>query len=136
MGGIAISSKWLGACHSLAHPLSGLAGVHHGLACGIMLPHQMQYSLTGALDRYADIAVALKGDEVMEVGVQERALASVTAVAELLANIGLPTKLSEVGVSEDLIPTLAQAAFKDLNWWTNPREVNEAAMAAMYQAAL
>ncbi len=136
IGGIAISSKWLGACHSLAHPLSGLAGVHHGLACGIMLPHQMQYSLMGALERYADVAVALDDGWLAVDSVREQALGAVTAVSELLADIGLPTRLSKVGVSEDLIPTLAQAAFQDLNWWTNPRDVTEKAMAEMYQAAL
>lgn len=136
IGGIAISSKWLGACHSLAHPLSGLAGIHHGLACGIMLPHQMQFSLMGALARYANVAAALKGDSLKSGDLRESALSSVTAVSKLLADIDLPTKLSEVGVTEDLIPALARAAFNDLNWWTNPRTVNEAAMAEMYRAAL
>jgi len=136
MGGIAISSKWLGACHSLAHPLSGLAGVHHGLACGLMLPHQMQYSLTGALARYAEVAAALDARWQHVDSVRERALGAVKAVTELLTDIGLPTRLSQVGVNEDLIPALAQAAINDLNWWTNPREVSEAAMTAMYTAAL
>jgi alcohol dehydrogenase class IV len=55
IGGLAITSKWLGACHSLAHPLSSLAGIQHGVANAIMLPHQMDFSLIGALDRYARI---------------------------------------------------------------------------------
>ncbi len=136
VGGIAISSNWLGACHSLAHPLSGLADVHHGLACGIMLPHQMAYSLIGALDRYADIAEALDEGWFASDSVREKAFGAVTAVSELLEDIGLPTRLSAVGVKEELIPVLAKAAYADLNWWTNPREVNEEAMLAMCQAAL
>jgi alcohol dehydrogenase class IV len=44
IGGVAISSKWLGACHSLAHQLSGFANVQHGLANAIVLPHQMAYT--------------------------------------------------------------------------------------------
>ncbi len=135
IGGIAISSKWLGACHSLAHPLSGLAGVHHGLACGLMLPHQMAYSLPGALARYAAVADALRGESVKG-GVRERALAAVTAVTDLLQDIALPTRLRDVGVTEDLIPALAKAAITDLNWWTNPRTVSEEVMAALYEAAL
>ena len=51
IGGVAISSKWLGACHSLAHQLSSFADVQHGLANAIMLPHQMAYSLPGAIER-------------------------------------------------------------------------------------
>jgi 1,3-propanediol dehydrogenase len=136
IGGIAISSNWLGACHSLAHPLSGLADVHHGLACGIMLPHQMAYSLIGAFDRYADIAEALDESWFTADSTREKAFGAVTAVSELLEDIGLPTRLSDVGVKEELIPVLAKAAYADLNWWTNPREVNEEAMRTICQAAL
>jgi lactaldehyde reductase len=136
IGGIAISSKWLGACHSLAHPLSSLADVHHGLACGIMLPHQMNYSLIGALERYADVAAALD-EAYAEVGsVREQALGAVTAVHDLLADIGLPTRLRDAGVSKDQIPALAKAAYTDLNWWTNPRQVSEAVMAKIYEQAM
>lgn len=132
IGGVAISSKWVGAAHSLAHPLSGLAGVPHGLACAIMLPHQMAYSLVGALARYADVAAALG---VRHRGTREQALAGVTAVAELLQDIALPTRLRDVGVSADLIPALAKAAITDLNWHTNPRTINEEAMAQLYHQA-
>lgn len=136
IGGIAISSKWLGACHSLAHPLSGMAGLHHGLACGITLPHQMSFSLMGSIERYADIAAALD-ERWLEAGSRrEMALGAPTAVTELMTDIGLPTRLSEVGVNETLIPALAKAAYTDLNWWTNPCYVNEEAMESMYRAAL
>lgn len=135
IGGIAISSNWLGACHSLAHPLSSLADVHHGLACGIMLPHQMRYSLIGALERYADVAAALDEAYAELVSVRERALEAATAVHDLLIDTGLPTTLGDAGVSEDLISALAKAAYTDLNWWTNPRQVSEAVMADLYRQA-
>lgn len=136
LGGVAIGSNWLGACHSLAHPLSGLAGVHHGLACGIMLPHQMAYSLMGALERYAHIAIALDDAWTGDEPLRELAFGAVTAVSQLLSDTGLPTCLSDAGVSESLLPELAKAAYADLNWWTNPREVSEQAMAEMYRAAI
>jgi alcohol dehydrogenase class IV len=134
IGGIAISSKWLGACHSLAHPLSSLAGVHHGLACGMMLPPQMAYSAMGALERYAAIAEALLPGGVTG-SVRERALGAATAVHTLMADIGLPTKLRDAGVAEEQIPPLAKAAYTDLNWWTNPRQVSEEVMAELYRQA-
>ncbi len=133
MGGLAISSKWLGACHSLAHPLSSIANVPHGLACGLMLPHQMAYSLPGAMERYAQVAAAL--DPAVSGGVRERAEKAVTAVSHLLTDISLPTRLRDAGVTEDHIPALAKAAMFDLNWWTNPRTVNEAVMEQLYRQA-
>lgn len=135
IGGIAISSKWLGACHSLAHPLSSLAHVHHGLACGIILPHQMAYSLPGALERYAAVAVALDEGAARKSSLRKRARRAVTAVHDLMTDIGLPTMLCDVGVDEKLIPALAKAAYTDLNWWTNPRTVSEAVMEKLYRQA-
>jgi alcohol dehydrogenase len=134
IGGLAISSKWLGACHSLAHQLSGFAGVQHGLANAIMLPHQMAYSLPGAVERYAAVGEALGAPR--KGSLHKRAEAAVEAVARLSRDVGLPARLRDVGVSEALIPEMARYAYGvDLNWWTNPRPVDEAAMAQIYRAA-
>ena len=43
MGAVAFQ-KGLGVTHSLAHPLSTIAGVHHGLANGILLPYTMRFN--------------------------------------------------------------------------------------------
>jgi alcohol dehydrogenase class IV len=134
IGGVAISSKWLGACHSLAHQLSGFANVQHGLANSIMLPHQMSYSLPGAIERYARVGAALG---VPQAGsLRSRAEAAVEAVAQLARDVGLPTRLRDVGVDAALIPEMAKYAFTvDLNWWTNPRAVDEKVMEQIYRAA-
>jgi alcohol dehydrogenase class IV len=134
IGGIAISSKWLGACHSLAHQLSGFANLQHGLANAIMLPHQMAYSLPGAIERYARVAYALgvpgSGNP------RKDAEAAIAAVSQLNHDVGLPTRLRDVGVGDSLIPEMAKYAYTvDLNWWTNPRAVSEEVMVQLYQAA-
>ena len=132
LGGIAISSRWLGACHSLAHQLSGVANVHHGLACAMMLPAQMQFSLPGAMERYAKIAQALA--PVSAPGsVRDEAMRGVTAVRELMVDIGLPLRLRDVGVTEAMIPELADNAIIDLNWTTNPRAISRDEMAELYR---
>ena len=134
IGGIAISSKWLGACHSLAHQLSGFANVQHGVANALMLPHQMAYSLVGALERYARIAEALNMPP--EGSLRQRAERAIEAVRELTVDVGLPTRLRDVGVTEEMIPGMAYNAYNiDLNWWTNPRTVNEAVMEQLYHSA-
>jgi alcohol dehydrogenase class IV len=133
IGGIAISTRWLGACHALAHPLSALAGVQHGIANAIMLPHQMAYSLPGALEGYARIGNALGGAGG---SVRRRAEGAVQAVRNLLRACGLPTRLRDVGVTEEQIPTLAANAMQDLNWQTNPRRVTQEVMEGLYWEAL
>ncbi len=133
VGGIAISSKWLGGCHALAHPLSAVAGVQHGLANAIMLPHQMAYSLPGALERYARIGAAL--DPGRSDSTRKLAQAAVKAVARLRDDCGLPARLRDVGVTEAQLAVLGGYAIQDLNWQTNPRRMSEPVLAALYQEA-
>jgi len=135
LGGIAISSNWLGACHSLAHPLSGIAEVQHGVANALMLPHQMTYSLPGALERYARIGAALDAPYPPSGTLRQQAERAVEAVKELVIDVGLPTRLRDSGVTEAMIPELARAAYQDLNWATNPRGVSEAVMETLYRQA-
>jgi alcohol dehydrogenase len=132
LGGIAISSRWLGATHSLAHQLSGVAHVHHGLACALMLPAQMQFSLPGALARYAQVAQALAPVPV-PASVREEAERGVTAVRQLMIDLNLPLRLRDVGVTEAMIPELANNAIIDLNWTTNPRAITRNQMEALYR---
>lgn len=129
LGGIAISSRWLGACHSLAHQLSGFANVHHGHACAIMLPHTMEYNLNDAAEPYALVAAALNGSGTAT------AETAVTRVHQLNQEVGLPTRLREVGVTEEMIPPMAHNATIDLNWTTNPCPIGESEMAALYWKA-
>lgn len=134
IGGIAISSKWLGACHSLAHQLSTYAGIHHGLACALMLPPQMAYSLVGAIERYAQVALALDPSLAGKDSLRQTAEQGVEAVQQLMVDIDLPTRLRDVGVTEEMIPAMAHSAYSgDLNWWTNPRSISEAALAELYR---
>jgi alcohol dehydrogenase class IV len=134
IGGIAISSKWLGVCHSLAHQLSGFANVQHGLANAIMLPHVMRFNLPGAIEKYARVGDALGGST--HGTTRERAENAVRQVERLNDDVGLLTRLRDVGVTEDMIAPMAEFAYTvDLNWWTNPRSVNEQVMEQLYRIA-
>ena len=133
IGGIAISSKWLGACHALGHQLSSLADVHHGVAIALMLPHQMTFSLKGAPERYAQIAAALDGDPPIapKCGPERAA----EAVRQLVTDVGLPLRLRDAGVTREIIPALADSAIADLNWATNPCAITRDEMEELYEAA-
>jgi alcohol dehydrogenase class IV len=136
IGGIGITSKWLGACHALAHPLSSLAGIQHGIANALMLPHQMAYSLPAALNRYARIAGVLDTRKAINRTVRQQAELAVEAVRKLAEDIGLPTRLRDVGVTPEMIPELAVGAYQDRNWPSNPRSVSQEVMEQLYRQAL
>src|SRR3954462_2370331 len=54
--------KGLGACHSVAHALTPVAGTHHGLANSLMLPAVVNFNRAAAETRLAEVAVVLGAD--------------------------------------------------------------------------
>jgi alcohol dehydrogenase class IV len=127
----------LGSTHSMSHPCGAHYGVPHGVANAINLPHVIRFNAEGGsdiADRYRDLSEVLgveSGGSDAQVG---DALASY--VGDLVAGLGLPTRLSEVGVPEEGIPTLADAAMGDGLTLLNPREASEEHYAELFRRAL
>jgi alcohol dehydrogenase class IV len=115
--------KGLGACHSVAHALTPVAGTHHGLANSLMLPVVMSFNRMAAEQRLADAAVALGADPKMSV--PERAQLAAELVDNLRVACGLPRKLSQAGVRRDMIPLLVEKALADACHQSNPRPVSQ-----------
>jgi alcohol dehydrogenase class IV len=118
MGAIAFQ-KGLGACHSVAHALTPVAGTHHGLANSLMLPAVIDFNRSAAEDRLATAALALGADA--RTSVQERAHACAQLVDDLRSSCGLPRKLSQAGVKKEMIPRLVEKAVADACHQSNPR---------------
>ena len=134
MGAIAFQ-KELGVTHSLAHPLSTIADVHHGLANAILLPYTMAFNKEAATDQLKDIAAAF-GVNIHPLSPKAAAQAAIDQVAQLCKDIGIPSRLREVNVTAKMIPTLAQQAIVDGCHLTNPRPCTERDMIDLYQQAL
>ncbi len=134
MGAVAFQ-KGLGTVHSLAHPLSTVAGLHHGLTNAILLPHVMRFNLPAAGDRLSDLAGAL-GVDTHGLSPGEAAEAAVVAIEKLNTDIGIPRRLSEVGVTAEMIPVMVPKAVEDGCHQCNPRTTTAADMEALYRQAL
>jgi alcohol dehydrogenase class IV len=123
----------LGSVHALSHPVGAHFGVPHGVANAIHLPHVIRFNAEGGpdiADRYRDIGEILGVDDP-DIG---EALAAY--VLDFVAKLGLPTRLSQVGVPETGIPELVQGAVGDGTTLLNPREASEEDYAALYRRAL
>lgn len=129
MGGVAFQ-KDLGAAHSLAHPLSSICGLHHGLANAICLPHVMEWNATRKPGLYRRIGIAI--------GLEENPSDenTIRAVRALFAEIGLDAGLRGHGVNESHLEALATQAFRDGCHRTNPVPVTREDLRALYAAAL
>ncbi len=117
--GMAFSNAILGAVHALAHPLGGLYDLHHGIVNSVMLPAVVRRNLNHAYDKFAIIARAL-GVETRDMSGQEAAQHVPIKIEALISSLGLPTRLSELGVSADDIPKMTEMAQQDICMLTNP----------------
>jgi alcohol dehydrogenase class IV len=135
MMGATAFQKDLGAAHSLAHPLSTVANVHHGLANAIVLPHVLAFNADAATVKLKDVAADL-GVEVGGLSDREAAQKAVEAVQDLSREIGIPERLSQVGVTPEMIPELSRRAMEDGCHLTNPRPCRAGDMADLYRRAL
>jgi alcohol dehydrogenase class IV len=133
MGALAFN-KGLGASHSLAHQLSTDAGVHHGVANAIMLPYVMEFNLRSSAKEYADIAQAM-GANIFGIPDEQAGMMAVKVVRDLCRDIGLPRRLSDVGVSEDIIPIMAEKAMNDHCHLVNPCVCTKEDMIELYRKA-
>ena len=134
MGAVAFQ-KGLGAVHSLAHPLSSIANLHHGTTNGILLPHVLEYNRTSSEERLRDLARAMEIDDSQGPGA-DAAMALILRLRSILPEIGIPANLGALGVTRDLIPLLAKKAMEDACHQSNPRPCTEADMIALYEKAL
>lgn len=132
--GAAAFQKGLGAAHSMAHALTPMAGVHHGLANAIVLPSVMEFNLPVAAPALAEAAVAL-GEPP---GAEPDALArrAIDRVRAMEREAGIPVGLREVGVTPDRIAALAERAHEDACHHSNPRPCTRADLEAMLRASL
>lgn len=135
VAGMAFSNVGLGVDHSMAHPMSALHDVPHGVACAILLPTVMRFNAPAALDKYVDIAKAVG---VYKEGMtkEEAAEAACNEIEALSRKVGIPQHLSDLGIYEKDIDALADQAFADVCTPGNPREVTRDDIVQLYRQIL
>ncbi len=133
MGAFAFQ-KGLGAVHSIAHQLSTDAPIPHGVANAILLPPVMEFNLPHALDKYAEIAVAL-GVNVESMSKGEAACAAIDEICSLNDELKMPTGLGSAGLAREKIPKLATDSMLDHCHKFNPRQCTEQDMLHLLEAA-
>ena len=127
MGGVAFQ-KGLGVTHSLAHALSTVCDLHHGLANGITLPYAMAFNRAAVAERLGHLGAA--------VGVAPTADAFLQWIEALKAKLGIPRTLAEAGVTPAHLDRLVAIATADVCHGNNPRPVTSADFRKLFEQAL
>jgi alcohol dehydrogenase class IV len=122
---IGVANVSLGLSHGIGHQIGGLCGVPHGETSCVMLPAVLERVKEVLPERLGDIARAM-GVDVSGCTPEEAADRGVEAVRSLIVGLGLPTRLSEVGVHPEHFPALAKAAMEDMVVAFAPLEVGAA----------
>ena len=134
IAGMAFSNVGLGLVHGMAHPLGAYYDIPHGVANALLLPFVMEYNKEAAKAKYRTIAEAM-GVDTSAMDDDQAAQAAVDAVKALAVKVRIPQHLSELGVPESGLPTLAQAAFNDVCTPGNPRKAVVEKILEVYKKA-
>ncbi|WP_268892858.1 iron-containing alcohol dehydrogenase [Tomitella fengzijianii] len=133
--GMAFSNAILGAAHAVSHQVGGMLDATHGEINGIVLPHVIRFNAETDPQPYEDVARHL-GLTVRGNAPQAAAWAVAEHVEALVANVGMPAGLAQLGVRDEDLPRLARGALQDACMTTNPRAADEAAMVRLLRDSL
>ena len=123
-GGLCLGPVNTAAVHALSYPLGGEFHIPHGLSNAILLPSVMKFNMPANIKRHAEVAIALgcepgKNDE-------ETAQRGVDFIYRLAAAVGIPDKLTALGIPQSAVDGMAKAAMQVQRLLkNNPRDVTE-----------
>jgi alcohol dehydrogenase class IV len=126
LGGRCLQNAGMGAHHGLAQLVGGRTGIPHGLANAILLAHVLRWNAPAIPLEEEQIALALGGDGPGD---------GADAVDRLRQRLGLPGRLSDVGVTAEDIDVVAQMSSSNANVGRNPRPVSPEDARAILESA-
>ncbi|OZE93645.1 alcohol dehydrogenase [Rhodococcus sp. 15-2388-1-1a] len=133
--GLAFTNAILGATHAMSHQVGGLLDLPHGVINGVLLPHVIRFNAAEDPLPYVAIAMSL-GLPEGRARPEEAAMAVADRVDRLARQVGVPTGLAQIGVSETDLDVLATNALRDACMSTNPRSATHREMVDLFRSAL
>ena len=127
MGGVAFQ-KGLGVTHSLAHALSTVCDLHHGLANGIMITYAMAFNREAVPERLGELGAAVGAKAPGPDGF-------LSWLEDLKVTLAIPRTLTDAGVGRDKLDKLVAISIADACHPNNPRPVTEADLRHIYTRA-
>jgi maleylacetate reductase len=107
----------MGASHAIGHVLGGTCDVPHYFCTAVMMPSVLRYNRPATAEAQKAIAGALHAPE----------LDASDAFAAFIGKLGLPRKLSDVGVGEDRFKLIGENAMLSIFTRSNPQPIREPA---------
>ncbi|MET3942600.1 alcohol dehydrogenase [Paenibacillus sp. PvP094] len=112
LGGMAFNNAGLGYVHAMAHQLGGVYDLPHGVCNAMLLPYVEEMNAKHVPGKFRHIAKAI-GMNVKDKSDEECSMYVIDAIRQLSREVGIPEKLSELGVTDPDLELLADNAMKD-----------------------
>jgi alcohol dehydrogenase len=109
LAGLAFSNVGVALVHAMEYPIGGAVHCSHGTGNGLLLPFVMRFNLPARTKEFARVAQLL-GENVAGLTEQAAAERAISVVDRLRASIGIPGRLRELGVKEEMLPAFADRA--------------------------
>ncbi len=138
LSGVALANSGLGFAHGVAAALGIHCGMPHGLACAMMLPTALRVNRdvrTAELARLwtlVDPASRLAARDESGRDAADRFIEHIAGIAQ---RIGIPSRLSSVGVERTAIPALVKSS-RGNSMDGNPRDVSDAELTQLLEGLL
>ncbi|MEH6757167.1 MAG: iron-containing alcohol dehydrogenase [Parasphingorhabdus sp.] len=133
LAGQAFANSPVAAIHALAYPLGGIYHIPHGLSNALVMPHIMRFNLSAAAVHYAELADALNIPKTGPNSAEARAQELIDCLENLAVTVKAPRRLRDLGIGEDAVDELAEAAMLQTRLLVNnPRELNLADAKRIY----
>lgn len=133
LAGAALALGRLGLIHALSHPISAYFGASHGAANAVLVPAVLEYNALTDRGKYAKIYECLTchraGDDFTPGSL-------INAWKKLNRDLGLPSCLKDMGVTEDKFPNMTADALLSPYVATNPRTAGEKEIMGLFQRAM
>jgi alcohol dehydrogenase class IV len=137
MGMNAATTAGMGLCHIVGEYVQAKAPISHGASLAITLPAIMEFNLAGNPQKFAYIAELL-GENTSGLSNEEAGTVSILAVKKLIDKVKLPKTMSDVGIKEDDIETMAKHCFETnsmvIKMWTI-RNVDESDIRKIFHSS-
>lgn len=128
-GGLCLGPVNTAAVHALSYPLGGEFHIPHGLSNAILLPSVMKFNAEACPKRYAEVAAALlsstsgSSGDTNDIRLAQQGVDFIYRLAEA---VGIPKKLTDLGIPQSAVDGMAKAAMEVQRLLkNNPREVTE-----------
>ena len=133
-GGFALGTAGTAAAHAIQYPVGALTHTPHGVGVGALLPYVMEFNRPTRVPELAAVALAMGAHP--DATHEELADQAIDRVAALLASVGIPSTLAELGLSADQLRwTAEQALGAERLVANNPRPLDVDTLELIVRAA-